>query len=902
LAASKASTVTRGDAQGLRDVMAPVGVSSPPRPEDSPVSVSVVKDRLAMRTLVAVALLSATGLAWEIVLTRLASVLLAYHYAFVAVSLAVSGLGLGAALVYALPGRAARQAAVAGALAGAIVFPLLALSLPAIAADGSLVVLLTLALLPFVALGVAFAAVFRARSQVATLLYGADLVGAALGAGGVILGLDFVGPFGVLFALGIACALAALLLSSPREPSPPNPLSLTVGEGGQHHPLPSPTAEQAFTVAPSPTPAGKQRHRSPSPAHRERGLGGEGLLAALLLCAGIVGLLVQALFSPLGIDYAQLRNAPPDKTIVPVLRDPAQHARVIDTRWDAFARTDVVATSDPSRRFVFTDGGAGTYMVRWDGNLASPDLIPLLNDLETAPLLIRPATSASSGRLGNVLVIGAGGGIDVLRALAAGAQHVTAVELNAATVAAVRAVRAYNGNILDRPDVTTVVDDGRHFLARTHDHYDAILLNLVYSGAAQGQGNALAESYIFTTQAFQEYLAHLSPGGRIGVIGHQGLEGLRAFTTGIEALHQNGLSYPRAMRRAALVMTNNNTPQSRPSLMLLQNAPFTRQEADDLQTRVDALGLQRLYVPFLFQGGFDTLAVGTQSLGDLLHGSDYAIGPTDDDHPFFFDLSFGLPDGLSAALWYACLVALGLIALVFFLREGPDEAADGQRSPVDSMDPTFRPRGSVWALGLTVALLGVGFMCVEVPLVQRAILVLGDPVRALTVILVALLLGGGVGSLLVGRILPRVAGRGLPLAPLAVAALVVATLAALPAAQSLLLAQGAAGATVGAGLLLLPLGLALGMPFPLTLRLASAVLPGDIALFWSVNALFSVVGSVLAAAIAVQVGFGAVLLIGALCYGLVAATLALYVALGRRVSGTARPYKGSARVARAGYS
>ncbi len=870
-----------------------------PRPGGSPIPVPVSGDRLAARTLVAVALLSATGLAWEIVLTRLASVLLAYHYAFVAVSLAVSGLGLGAALVYALPQRVARRTAVAGALAGAVVFPLLALSLPAIAADGSLVVLLALALLPFVALGVAFAAVFRVRTQAATLLYGADLVGAALGAGGVILGLDLVGPFGMLFALGIACALAALLL-----PSPPTPLSTaeegrktsppTAGEGGQHRPLPSPT------------PAGEQRHRSPSPAHRERGLGGEGLLAALLLCAGVAGLAVQALFAPLGIDYAQLRNAPPDKTIVGILRDPAQHARVIDTRWDAFARTDVVATSDPSRRFVFTDGGAGTYMVRWDGNLASPDLIPLLNDLETAPLLIRPATSSSSGRLGNVLVIGAGGGIDVLRALAAGAQHVTAVELNAATVAAVRAERAYNGGILDRPGVTTVIDDGRHFLARTHDRYDAILLNLVYSGAAQGQGNALAESYIFTTQAFQEYLAHLTPGGRVGVIGHQGLEGLRAFTTGIEALHRNGLSYPQAMRRGALVMTNNNTPQSRPSLMLLQDAPFTRQEADDLQTRVDALGLQRLYVPFLFQGGFDTLAVGTQSLSDLLHGSDYAIGPTDDDHPFFFDLSFGLPDGLGAALWYACLVALGLIALVFFLREGPDEAADraadGQRSATDGVDPTFRPRGSVWALGLTVALLGGGFMCVEAPLVQRAILLLGDPVRALTTVLVALLLGGGAGSLLVGRILPRVAGRGLPLAPLTVAALVVATLAALPAAQSLLLGQEAAGATTGVGLLLLPLGLALGMPFPLTLRLAAAVLPGDIALFWSVNALFSVVGSVLAAAVAVQVGFGAVLLIGALCYGLVAATLALYVAVGRRASGAVWSYRVGAGAARAARS
>jgi len=791
--------------------------------------------RTPLGLLVAVALLSAAGLAWEVTLTRLASVLLAYHYAFVAVSLAVSGLGLGAALVYALPARASRAVAVWGGVVATVLFLVTALLLPAAAESGSLVLLLGLALLPFLGLGVVFAAIFRLQGGNAPLVYGADLVGAGLGAGSVVVGLDLVNPFAMLFVLGVVSALAALLLHASLR-----------GVGAP-----------------------------PAPRTRRAG----GIAGLLVLGLALGGLIVQVVGAPLGVDYAHLRAAPPDKTIVAVLRDPGQHARTIETRWDAFARTDVVATADPSRRLVFTDGGAGTYMVRWDGNPTSPDVMPLLNDLETTPLLLGP-----SKNLGNVLVIGAGGGIDVLRALVAGAHHVTAVELNAATVAAVRAEGSYNGHILDRPDVTTVVDDGRHFLAQTHQRFDVIMLNLVYSGATQGQGAALAESYIFTTEAFQSYLAHLTPGGRIGVVGHQGLEGLRAFTTGLAALHQSGLSYPQALRRSALLLTNNNTPEARPSLMILQNDPLTRAQANGLQSRVDNLGLQRLWEPFHFIGAFDAMAAGTQTLDAFLRGSPYAIGPTVDDHPFFFDLNFGLPNGLGAALWYALALALGLVIVVFFARESPEERResrqreDGEdaRATTALTSAARRPRGAIWALGLSMALLGVGFLCVEAPLIQRAILLLGAPVLALVVVLASLLLGGGIGSLAVGALASRVDYRRLlPVVALIVAALIGVETLLFPLVQGSILSMGVAGASLSTALLLAPLGLALGAPFPLTLRLSAETLPGDVALFWSLNALFSVLGAVLAAAVAVVAGFDAVLALGALCYVLVAFVLSL---------------------------
>ena len=219
------------------------------------------------------------------------------------------------------------------------------------------------------------------------------------------------------------------------------------------------------------------------------------------------------------------------------------------------------------------------------------------------------------------------------------------------------------------------------------------------------------------------------------------------------------------------------------------------------------LNLQPIYVPFLFQGAFKKLAAGQQTLGDFLQGSDYALNPTTDDRPFFFDLSNDLPEGLSAALWVSVLLLAAVLALVLLLRESPTPAR-GRRS------------GAVWVLGAYVALLGLGFMCVEVPVIQRCILILGTPVLSLTVVLGTLLLAGGAGSFLS----PRIFGgaRRAAIAPCATALVVlVIGLVLFPSLPSLLLPVGTAGTLVALTILLTPLGLLLGMPFPLGMQLAA---------------------------------------------------------------------------------
>jgi SAM-dependent methyltransferase len=595
------------------------------------------------------------------------------------------------------------------------------------------------------------------------------------------------------------------------------------------------------------------------------------VIVTVLLVVGLGGTAAQILKSPFGFSYSAMSHPPPDKTIVPILRDRQQRARIIDSHWDAFARTDVVATADPTQRLIFTDGGAGTFMERWNGNLRSAG--GLRSDLETLPFLLGPHR--------NVLIIGSGGGIDILRALVAGAKHVTAVDWNAAAVAAVRRESRFNGNLLNRRNVTMVVDDGRHFLAHSTQRYDTILLNLVYTGAAQGTADALAENYVFTTQAFRSYLRHLTPHGRIGVISHQALEGLRAFTTGLEALHEQAFSYPDAMQRDAVLYTQNQTPESRPTVTVIQPSIFTHNELVYIRKRAGDLNLSPLYVPVFYQGGsFAGLADGKVTLSEWLQGGSYNVGPTTDNQPFFFDLNPGLPDGLGIALRDAILLLLGALVLALFLR--PQSAIDGESA-------------SSWLLAAYASLLGIGFMCIEIPLIQRFILVLGEPTTALAVVLATILVAGGVGSLVAGRLL---FGR-LPLAvvPAAVALIALIMLLALPGAETALLSQPQAAAIAGSVLVLVPIGFVLGMPFPLGLRLAAQAAPGNIALMWTLSAGFSMLGSILAAVIAVQLGFDAVLLLGIGCY--LASAASLY-AVATRARQSMREAPSAAQAALAG--
>ena len=148
------------------------------------------------------------------------------------------------------------------------------------------------------------------------------------------------------------------------------------------------------------------------------------------------------------------------------------------------------------------------------------------------------------------LILGAGAGKDIVMGLLAGAQQITAIEVNPATVQVTQAAADYNGHILHNPAVNLVVGDARTFVERSHQQYNLIYLNLVYTQAAAPASQSLVENYTFTRQALHAAdLEHLrAPGGHLAIVSHNALEGSRAAVTALQALADLAIPAARALR------------------------------------------------------------------------------------------------------------------------------------------------------------------------------------------------------------------------------------------------------------------------------------------------------------------------------------------------------------------
>ena len=418
------------------------------------------------RALLAIFLLAGAGLAYEIALTRLFSLMFQYHYVYLIVSSAVAGLSIGAAVAaWALrKGDVAWGDLAAAAVLLAILLVGAAVVLSQLRSARLTGVALAAALLPFVAIGFLNSAIFARFAEAGGVLYAADLLGGAVGLVAVLGALRWLGALDVVIALGIVAGLVGMIL--------------------------------AWTAA--------------GRSARGWAAGATAALVVLLVANQAADLIA---FEP-----ERLKDAPPDKTLMQVLEND-DSAAIIETRWAPFARLDVVQTADDSARYVFTDAGAGSVMIRFSGD--DRRIAWLQQDTAYLPFTLAPETTK------NVLILGAGAGQDVLMAHLAGAEQITAVEINPDLVDLTRDYSDYNGRVFDLPSVETVVTDGRNYVERSDAAYDLIYANLVYSQAAAPASSALAESYIFTREALAAYWDHLSENGRIGFVTHHGIEGLR---------------------------------------------------------------------------------------------------------------------------------------------------------------------------------------------------------------------------------------------------------------------------------------------------------------------------------------------------------------------------------------
>ncbi len=454
-----------------------------------------------------------------------------------------------------------------------------------------------------------------------------------------------------------------------------------------------------------------------------------------------------------------------------------------------------------------------------------------------------------------------------MSALVFGARRVVGVEINPIIANDVMRdrFREFSGGIYTNPRVRIVVDDGRSFVRRTPDRYDVIQASLVDTWAATAAGAyTLTENSLYTTEAFNDYLDHLTDDG-ILTITRWVFDGLRLVSLAQEACEARGWD---ARSRLAIVQ------HDRVATFLLKRSPFTPEEISLIRDTSDRLRFQILYAPSDEGAPVETLVGGTNTAdyARLIRAMDRTqfykeyrqdIRPTTDDRPFFFHTT-KLGDQLQVALGRSMLFGNGLSALltlmvisgalVVLFVVGPLALAGGSR-----------PRG--WPAWLAYfGAIGAGFMLIEVSILQRFVLLLGHPVYSLTVTLFSLLLGTGLGA----GLSRRLDGPGLQRAAAVTLALIVALAVICVAALAPLVAWAvpfSRGSRIALAVAtLLPIGMVLGIPMPTGIQLMRARAPEMVTWAWGINGALSVVGATFAIFIAMNWGFGATLLAAAAMY------------------------------------
>lgn len=717
-------------------------------------------------------LITLSGLVFEIGLTRIYSATIWYHFAFVIISMALLGWGLGGLAVHLLERvfPPTLEKAATFALLYAVAIPACLLILVRYPFQLERLPLYFLApLVPFLLAGMALSIVFSLHRAIAGSLYFADLLGASLGAVLVTVLLQTLGGEASVLIAAVAPMAAAACLS---------------------------------------------------PRVRLVGVGGAVLMALAAVTNGSTDLF-HVIPGTIKAMRRQMEERP--------------GSRIAQTGWNAYSRIDAVeGIGAPFLARLYIDSDAWTSILPWNGQL--DELHGLRDSYRALPFRLTPK--------GETLVIGPGGGSDVLAALASGSRKVTAVELNPLMIQFVRHYGAAAGNIYDRPDVEIVYSEGRTFISRTDRRFDTIFLGFVDSWASVASGGlSLSENYLYTTQAFRAYYDHLSDDGVLAIL---------RWDMDIPRLISNAVALLGVEEAAtrAVVLKEKRSSSNDPSQMLfmLRKRPFTPAET---ATIVDDWTMANA---FIVPGRpapppYDDLLDQKTSLVAYEAASPTRVGPVFDDSPFYFAVErpWGMPRQIAERL-FTWLLAPSLALLAVFSAFGKPK---GERV------------GPYAASIVYFAALGFGFIAVELALLQHLTLLLGHPIFTLSVLLFTLLAAGGVGSAVSRSVAPRSAS-------LIVAGLGAIEALALPRLVPMLLPLPLAARVALAIVLIAPLGFAMGMPFPRGLQSTGrGPLPAP-PFYWGLNGIMSVVGSVTTVFVALTLGFQAAMLIGCACYVLAA--------------------------------
>ncbi|WP_020676009.1 hypothetical protein [Geopsychrobacter electrodiphilus] len=772
-------------------------------------------------------ILCMSTLMYELLLTRIFSVLMWYHFASMAISLALFGLGAAALFVYLRPdwfsaGRLWQPGffALAAGLSTLLLFgvflwfradPQFGFRILSffhqpfyqpfqqgnVRQSFELSQLLLLALLylatalPFFFSGLVVTLLFGHYHQHLGRLYFFDLLGAGSGCLLIILILNLVGGITGLLVVGICFILGAFLLSSPQ---------------------------------------GSMRRFLP--------------IFALLLLALAVGNQVGRFAD---IHFVRGRYEP----------------NLLWRSWNSFSRVAVYPAQAeemgrawglsrnyrgpvPDQLGMVVDDTGYTTMYRWKGE---ETLRFFRQNVINLAYLLRPDAES--------LIIGPGGGKDVLTALANGARRIVPVEINPLIVEAVNERFAdFTGALYRRPGIELQIAEGRSYIRRTTDRFDIIQASAVFGRMPPAAGAfTLSENNLYTLEAFQDYWDHLKPHGVLTIsrfIFER--ETLRLVSLGLELLKREGITNPA--EHIAVIKERGLAN------FMLKKSPFSKDELQNLRDIARKQDYDIVYLPGEEKGDKTFKALISSNGSDKFYQDfPFDITPTDDNRPFFYYMLkpasfmnlFSFPerspfeDRAILVLRNLLLVTASLVGLVFGL-------------------PLLlnRKKGGTGVVALRRAsyfsCLGLGFMMIEIGLLRRFILFLGQPIYSLAVILFSLLIFSGIGS----RLSASKSGDRTFLRRILLALVLLIPIYCylLPGVLSSMVGLSLLMRCLIAILLLVPLALLLGMPLPLGMALLhhdGSAVPWS----WGINGAASVLGTILAVIVAMNFGFNVTILMGA---------------------------------------
>ena len=778
-------------------------------------------------------LLSLATLLLELTLTRVLSVSLWYHFGFLVISTALLGFGASGVTLALWTGLREKKnldsaLAVCG-LAFSVTVVLSFRLMQAIPFDPFSVAVdhrqflwmptyFLVVALPFFCSGLAISLLLTRGSKEINRLYAYDLLGAGVGCGLVALVIPRFGGSGSVLVAAFAGALAAVCFA-----------------WGSRRVLTSVAA----------------------------------VLSAVLLAASFYG-----------------------EKVVPIHVSANKSRRSINAIYSAWNTMSLVQVAeyppegkDPAVRMMFLDAGTAA--------TGTEDLRP--NVRTVLAKRSREANGESAiAYVGKthpkILIIGSGGGSQVLDGLQAGASSITAVEINSIIndIVASR-MNDFWGNLYHQTEVHLVTDEGRSFVRRSSEKYDAIISVHTISNAAVVSGAlSLAENYVLTREAFEDYLDHLTPDGTIFFTRPE-FQIPRLFSTAREVFAERGMG---SIANHVLAYTQvapmpGMQAHARLSFVagfLLKKSEFLPSELSEIRKALipaagaDAPAVKILYAPDEKQpDSLYSRIVNTADFADVQRTTDAQLEAATDDKPFFNQhtrwsrIRWGtIVDLFSQKQPREARLALedrpvAEVTLLILLAQSVIVAGLCILLPLALLNRRSLQTGGRWSWLAYFASLGLGFIMVEIALLQRFLLFLGQPIYTYAVVLAGLLIFTGIGSYAAGKWDMELT-QGLRRALLGAVAVVLVMAVITPLVFRVCLGLSLPLRITIAMLLVAPLGFLLGTPFPLGLRLAMQRSSALGSWAWGVNGFFTVIGTVLALMLGMMIGFRMVLLLACVCY------------------------------------